>query len=231
MTSTQLHPLCIINMSDHYTRLSLNSADGASAPTYGILYGSPPTPTTTELLDSDDLPFTSNGSVITIDTAKLDLVKSLHTEVFPTHSVQGLYKVGPAPTPHDMSLLSSLQLNTPTPLLFVRLNPTISADELPIEVYTVASPAGNNVFLLADFTIETEEAEAVAITNVVKQVSGEQQHPVCTMSVESTDNDKHKQSTHKDHASASSKQHAAQCGARQRPALCVDSRSLERQLL
>jgi hypothetical protein len=157
-----LHPLIVVAMCDHYTRLSLNNPETLSSPTvaYGVLYECV-NPSTLELRDCDELPLTGS---LSIDATKLKLVNSLHTEVFPTHCIAGVYKVGAPPTAHDMALLKDLDN---TSAVLVRLNPVLGGKELPIEVYRVEEAAGSDVFVDTDFKVISEDAESVGITNVI----------------------------------------------------------------
>ncbi|XP_078163173.1 COP9 signalosome subunit 6A [Carex rostrata] len=184
----KLHPLVIVNISDHYTRLkaqTLHSGESSSsaAPSNGGAAGSaPPAPPrvfgcvigvqrgrTVEIFNSFELLF--DPDTHTLDRAFLEKKQELYKKVFPTFYILGWYSTGSDVEESDMLIHRSLMDINENPI-YVLLNPAIihSQKDLPISIYETELHVidGNPqlIFVKSSYNIETVEAERISVDHV-----------------------------------------------------------------
>lgn len=118
----KLHPLAIIGISDHYTRVSTGgSALPLTAATIGLLFGQKEVlinECVITIIDAEEVETSVDPSTLTdLQMAHVRTKIELHQKVFPQHQVVGWYKVtrsqygatgdgdgGVLPTPQDISI-------------------------------------------------------------------------------------------------------------------------------
>ncbi|KAJ4811123.1 hypothetical protein LUZ62_023689 [Rhynchospora pubera] len=184
----KLHPLVIVNISDHYTRLkaqTLHSGESSScAPpsnggTAGSALSAPPRVfgcvigvqrgRTVEIFNSFELLFDSKTH--TLDRAFLEKKQELYKKVFPTFYILGWYSTGSDVEEADMLIHRSLMDINENPI-YVLLNPAIihSQKDLPISIYETELHVidGNPqlIFVKSSYNIETVEAERISVDHV-----------------------------------------------------------------
>lgn len=173
-SNIRLHPLPILNISEHLVRTRLQSED-AQLTVYGVLLG------TQQGRDID----IQNSFEIRLDAASstslapiinhafLRSRQAQYKQVFPTLDLLGWYTVGEVPTPQDLEVHKQLLAYNETPLL-VQLHQTVASfenaeanGELPIRVYEsvveLVQGETTNFFVPAGYKIETGEAERIAV--------------------------------------------------------------------
>ncbi|GMK59317.1 hypothetical protein CspeluHIS016_0703320 [Cutaneotrichosporon spelunceum] len=171
--SINLHPLAILNISDHYTRVKCT---GATVKTLGAILG---TQNGRDVSMQNSFELTLNEDDDTkFDAAFLATRRELFSQTFPALSVVGWYTIGAAPTPADVAIHEQfMNANESGPSFFVLFNPDIpdGVKTLPFSVYEAAlegeSTAGK--FVRLECGIETGEAERIAVDAVSKDASGE----------------------------------------------------------
>jgi COP9 signalosome complex subunit 6 len=174
-----LHPLVIMNIAEHYTRVRVQTA--TSTPVFGALLGkikgrhvelcttfefklgNPPTTTIAATTET-----TTASIIIDMDflTKKIELIKQVHPDLDFTgwYTVEG--------KDWDSSVMSSFytQLSSlnESPLL-LRLDPFGVSNELPIHVYETTVDFGTKLdFIEISYTLITEEAERIGIDHVAR---------------------------------------------------------------
>ncbi|OCF60279.1 COP9 signalosome complex subunit 6 [Kwoniella mangroviensis CBS 10435] len=181
-----LHPLPILNVSDHFNRSRLTSS--GSTKIIGALLG---TESNREIsiVNSFELVIGStDGDVdmgeISTSAAQSNNSTSLNTtffetrkdqfkQVFPTLDVVGWYTVGEKPTAEDVALHRQFTniIDTPIFLLFNPNHPP-SSQTLPVTIYEAALAEGakddstDGKFVELAHGIETGEAERIAVDGV-----------------------------------------------------------------
>ncbi|GAA6053644.1 hypothetical protein JCM3770_001677 [Rhodotorula araucariae] len=172
-----LHPLAILQQSDHYTRVSLQTRT-ADIRVAGALLGTQ-AGRDIEIYNSFELVINAddNGS-LTLDKTYFTTRRDQFKQVFPTLDVLGWYSVGVAPTPDDTALHKQFFEYNESPL-FVQLSPSAASSpskDLPVTVYesVIELVAGEPtpVFVPAPYEIVTGEAERVAVEGVSKPEEG-----------------------------------------------------------
>ncbi|WVQ93357.1 hypothetical protein IAU59_000425 [Kwoniella sp. CBS 9459] len=183
-----LHPLPILNISDHYNRIQLTSREPAKL--FGALLGTENNREVSivnsfELIpareDGDDVdmgePSTSNvksTSGLLLDASFLETRKQQFKQVFPSLDVIGWYSVGETPTSDDIALHAQFteKIDTPVFLLFDPRGVS-GTQNLPIRVYESALTEGKTEnerhggqLVELEYGIETGEAERIAVDGV-----------------------------------------------------------------
>jgi len=161
-----LHPLVIINISDHYTRQRVRS-HSTSTRVFGALLGVQ-SGRRVEIFNSFELATTAQGLDTQYFAQKQEQIKA----VFPNYDVLGWYSTGSEVLPTDLDLNKQvLQFNeSPLYLLLDASIPTTHGRELPITIFESELRIVNDVpamiFSKAPYKIETGEAERISVDHI-----------------------------------------------------------------
>ncbi|XP_031491248.1 COP9 signalosome complex subunit 6a-like [Nymphaea colorata] len=166
----KLHPLVIVNISDHYTRVkSQSAAQGNAAPrVFGCVIGVQ-RGRTVEIFNSFELLY--DASTETLDRAFLDKKQEQYKKVFPNYYILGWYSTGSDAQESDMQIHKALMDINESPV-YVVLNPAINhaQKDLPIIIYEselhVIDGIPQLIFVRSNYTIETVEAERISVDHV-----------------------------------------------------------------
>ncbi|KAJ1032332.1 hypothetical protein NDA18_001818 [Ustilago nuda] len=178
-SNISLHPLPILNISEHLVRTRLQSND-TDLTVYGVLLGTQQG-RDIDIQNSFEIrldPSASPTSAPMINHAFLKSRQSQYKQVFPTLNLLGWYTIGDLPTPQGLEIHKQLLAYNETPI-FVQLHQTVSSfenaevnGELPIRVYEsvveMVQGETTNFFVPAGFKIETGEAEWIAVDHASK---------------------------------------------------------------
>jgi COP9 signalosome complex subunit 6 len=170
-----LHPLVIMNISDHYTRSRVGprTLTGPSKRVVGALFGQQQG-RRVEIHTTFELVFTEKDGTIIIDTAIMRQKKEQYTAVFPNYEVLGWYMTGDAIFEKDTVAHKELmQFNESPLLLVVDCEPGKDARSLGAYVYEtsveVTKDSGVSYsFQRVGYNIESEESERIGIQNVTQ---------------------------------------------------------------
>ncbi|KAL7421218.1 hypothetical protein Q5752_004103 [Cryptotrichosporon argae] len=173
-----LHPLAILNISEHHTRSRLT--DGVIP--IGALLGSQ-AGRDVSIANSFELALVPDGDIAgrKVDAEFLETRREQFSQVFPTLSVVGWYSVGAEPSAEDAAVHEQFTatLETATAPLFLLFHPSIprGAQNLPISIYEAAPEhadgAGATKFVALKYGIETGEAERIAVDGVARGDGGD----------------------------------------------------------
>jgi len=170
-----LHPLVIINITDHYTRQIIRSEGGVKR-VYGALFG---------IQEGRSVEIYNSCELVILDGSQaLDMPYFAEKEtqmktLFPKYEVLGWYSTGNQLQPSDLQLNRQvIQLNESP--LYLMLDPQIGLDkqgkDLPISIYEtelrMEKEAPVHVFSKATFKIETLQAERISIDHIAHATSG-----------------------------------------------------------
>ncbi|XP_059281985.1 COP9 signalosome complex subunit 6a-like [Lycium ferocissimum] len=172
----KLHPLVILNISDHHTRLKSQATvnrDSDSPPpqpprvlgcVIGVQKGR-----TVEIFNSFELLYDS--STHSLDRTFLDKKQELYKKVFPNFYILGWYSTGSDAQEADMHIHKALMDINESPV-YVLFNPSINhaQKDLPITIYEnelhIIDGIPQLIFVQASYTIETVEAERISVDHV-----------------------------------------------------------------
>ncbi|KAM7252301.1 hypothetical protein ACFE04_024184 [Oxalis oulophora] len=171
----KLHPLVIVNVSDHYTRvksqLQQQSSDEQQQPpvrVYGCVIGIQKG-RTVEIFNSFELLY--DPSTNSLDRTFLEKKQELYKKVFPHFYILGWYSTVTDAHESDMQIHKALMDINESPV-YVILNPTINPahKDLPVTIYEselhVIEGIPQLIFVRSSYTIETVEAERISVDHV-----------------------------------------------------------------
>ncbi|KAH9556656.1 hypothetical protein CY35_07G041300 [Sphagnum magellanicum] len=165
----KLHPLVIVNISDHYTRIKAQSGSASPLPrVYGCVLGVQ-TGRTVEIFNSFELHYDATQNVL--DRAFLESKQEQYKKVFPKYDVLGWYSTGSDIQDSDMLIHKALTDINESPV-YLLLNPAINhaQKDLPIAIFEselhVIEGVPSLIFVNASYTIETVEAERISVDHV-----------------------------------------------------------------
>ncbi|XP_044499876.1 COP9 signalosome complex subunit 6a-like isoform X3 [Mangifera indica] len=172
----KLHPLVIVNISDHCTRVksqmsppsSATNNNGTRPRVYGCVIGIQ-RGRTVEIFNSFELLYDS--STHTLDRAFLEKKQELYKKVFPHFYILGWYSTGTDAEESDMHIHKALMDINESPV-YVLLNPAINhaQKDVPVTIYEsemhVIDGIPQLIFVRSSYTIETVEAERISVDHV-----------------------------------------------------------------
>lgn len=172
--SAQLHPLVIINISEHFTRIKAQHGSIAS-PVCGAILGTQDG-RRVEIFNSFELVINDANGAAVIDSEFLESKSQQFKEVFPTLDILGWYTTGSAPNALHLALHKQMMTVNESPLfLLLDPAPSAAARELPLMLFESAIEINNGEqimnFVSTGYTLATEEAERIGVDHVAK-VSG-----------------------------------------------------------
>ncbi|KAJ6574707.1 COP9 signalosome subunit 6 [Mycena capillaripes] len=168
--SLSLHPLPILNISEHLTRLKLQT-NSNSPFVLGALLGTQ-NGREVEIVNTFELAVEAGGELV--DHGFLVSRRDQYKQVFPSLEFIGWYTVAPRPTPRHIALHEQFTGYCSTPLLLI-LQPSISlvassdvnAQTLPFKAFEptieLRDRKSRSVFIEVPYNVETGEAERIAV--------------------------------------------------------------------
>ncbi|GAA5924689.1 COP9 signalosome complex subunit 6 [Sporobolomyces koalae] len=169
-----LHPLPLLNISDHYTRQALNS-NNPSVRVIGGLLGTHEG-RNIDIINSFELALrdSSTSPDLELDREYFNTRRDQFRQVFPTFDLLGWYTVGSEPTPQDSHLHKQFLTYNEAPL-FLQLSPerpnSSTSKDLPLTIYETVLESSTTgepepTLVKVAYEIETGEAEKVAVDEV-----------------------------------------------------------------
>eukprot|EP00891_Asterochloris_glomerata_P005404 jgi/Astpho2/5404/e_gw1.00076.27.1_t len=180
----KLHPLVLLTISDHHTRIKANAPagqDAASSSTWpaaparvlGYLLGQQ-NGRLVDISNSFELNYTTDAAgALQIDAPLLTTKLEQYKQVFPNLDVVGWYTTGSEIAEADMQIHRKVMELNESPVLLL-FNTRIDAlrKDLPILLYEselhVVDERPTFIFVQSRFSIETSEAERIGVNQVAK---------------------------------------------------------------
>eukprot|EP00271_Cylindrocystis_brebissonii_P016036 TRINITY_DN39181_c0_g1_i1.p1 TRINITY_DN39181_c0_g1~~TRINITY_DN39181_c0_g1_i1.p1 ORF type:complete len:299 (-),score=46.63 TRINITY_DN39181_c0_g1_i1:655-1551(-) len=165
----KLHPLVILNISDHFIRVRAQN-NGGPKRVIGCVLGSQ-SGRTVEIFNSFELNYKLESGSVVIDREFLDKKMEQYKKVFPSYDILGWYSTGSDVHELDMQVHRGLMDINESPV-YVLLDPTVSptVKDLPITLYEselhIIDNVHSNIFVSCNYTIETVEAERISVDYV-----------------------------------------------------------------
>ncbi|KAF8898427.1 COP9 signalosome subunit 6 [Infundibulicybe gibba] len=168
--SLSLHPLPILNISEHLTRLKLQT-NSPSPFVLGALLG---TQNGREVEIVNTFELAVEGETSSVDHGFLVSRRDQYKQVFPSLEFIGWYTVAPNPTSRHVALHEQFTGYCSTPLLLVlqpslntAANSDVNAQTLPFKAYEpsieIRERTSRSVFIEVAYNVETGEAERIAV--------------------------------------------------------------------
>lgn len=164
-----LHPVVILNMSDHYTRAKVSSPN-PNPRVIGILLGIQ-SGRRLEIFNSFEIVFSVVDGHYVVDSTYLRTKQEQMRKVFPKYEILGWYSTGADATVEDLEIHQQIIPFNESPL-YLLLDPTPrpGSRELPITIFETELRMVNGepqmLFSKTSFKIETGEAERISVDHV-----------------------------------------------------------------
>ncbi|KAI0702430.1 COP9 signalosome subunit 6 [Cytidiella melzeri] len=180
--SLDLHPLPILNISEHLTRLKLQKNTNSPF-VIGALLGTQ-NGREVEIVNTFELAMEEDGQ--TLDQGFLVARREQYKQVFPSLEFIGWYTVATYPNAQHIALHEQFTAYSSTPLLLILQPSTVFAHAtstsdslqapLPFKAFEptieIRDRKSRSVFIEANFKIETGEAERIAVDWTARGGSG-----------------------------------------------------------
>uniref|UniRef100_A0A9J8B932 COP9 signalosome complex subunit 6 n=1 Tax=Cyprinus carpio carpio TaxID=630221 RepID=A0A9J8B932_CYPCA len=169
--SVALHPLVILNISDHWIRI--RSQEGRAMQVVGALIGKQEG-RNIEVMNSFELLFHTVEDQIHIDKEYYYTKEEQFKQVFKDMEFLGWYTTGGTPDQSDIHIHKQVCEIIESPL-FLKLNPMTKHTDLPVSVYEsvidIISGEATMLFAELPYTLATEEAERIGVDHVARMMA------------------------------------------------------------
>jgi len=169
--SVSLHPLVIMNISEHWTRTK--AQEGRPAPVYGALIGKQ-NGRDIELMNSFELDYNMIEGCVVIDRDYYNTKEEQFKQVFSDMDFLGWYSTGDSPGVQEIAVHQQISDINESPL-FLQMAPGASSTDLPVSLYEsvidMVNLQARMLFVKLPYTLATEEAERIGLDHVARIVS------------------------------------------------------------
>lgn len=167
-TPIALHPLVIVNVTDHYTRNVMSPDAKRGQRAIGALLGQQ-SGRKVEIFTSFELLYTVNGDTVDIDAAFLKDRRDSFLAVFPDYYVVGWYTTGKGLSAGDVAKVHNALFvadhNEAAVALVLDAQPDPKAKHLPVWVFETR---GKGAVARVPYTVESEESERIGVDAAMK---------------------------------------------------------------
>lgn len=169
--SVALHPLVILNISDHWIRM--RSQEGRPMQVIGALIGKQEG-RNIEVMNSFELLSHTVEEKIIIDKEYYYTKEEQFKQVFKELEFLGWYTTGGPPDPSDIHVHKQVCEIIESPL-FLKLNPMTKHTDLPVSVFEsvidIINGEATMLFAELTYTLATEEAERIGVDHVARMTA------------------------------------------------------------
>ncbi|GMH44168.1 hypothetical protein BSKO_12102 [Bryopsis sp. KO-2023] len=168
----KLHPLVLINIGDHHTRVKVNSNDQAPQTVLGCLLGAQ-SGREVDISNSFEIMYTLVEGNPVVDWVFLQERLEQYKTVFPSLDLVGWYSTGLVVGENEITIHRKMMEMTESPI-FLTLDSRIdhSRKDLPVSMFEtelhVIDGVPSFIFVKASYSIATSEAERVGVDQVAK---------------------------------------------------------------
>ncbi|XP_078116322.1 COP9 signalosome complex subunit 6 isoform X3 [Sander vitreus] len=169
--SVALHPLVILNISDHWIRI--RSQEGRPMQVIGALIGKQEG-RNIEVMNSFELLSHTIDDRVHIDKEYYYIKEEQFKQVFKEMEFLGWYTTGGPPDASDIHIHKQVCEIIESPL-FLKLNPMTKHTDLPVSVYEsvidIINGEATMLFAELTYTLATEEAERIGVDHVARMTA------------------------------------------------------------
>nr|SVE75220.1 EOG090X08T4 [Daphnia dolichocephala] len=170
--SVLLHPLVVMNISEHWTRV--RAQEGKAQQVIGALIGKQKG-RSLEIMNSFELVFTVIEDIV-IDRDYYNTKEEQFKQVFSDMDFLGWYTTGDGPNESDIHVHKQICEINESPVI-LKLNPFTRNADLPVTMYESVIDLVNGeatmLFVELSYTLATEEAERIGVDHVARMASGD----------------------------------------------------------
>ncbi|CAH0558172.1 unnamed protein product [Brassicogethes aeneus] len=169
-----LHPLVIMNVSEHWTRE--RAQEGEVQQVFGALIGKQKG-RNIEVMNSFELVFRIIDGEVVIDRDYYNMKEEQFKQVFSDMDFIGWYTTGDAPDANDVKIHKQICEINESPVM-LKLNPyDKNIEHLPVNLYEsvidLVSGEATMLFVSLSYTLATEEAERIGVDHVARMCSAD----------------------------------------------------------
>ncbi|CAL8470813.1 g10355 [Coccomyxa elongata] len=168
-----IHPLVLINISDHATRVRANKVGQATNHrVLGCLLGQQ-SGRVVDISNSLEINYHIGEHGVVIDEAYLTKKQDQYKQTFPKLDTVGWYSTGSDVDEGDMQIHKMIMNFNESPV-FLLLDPNMNRThkDLPVSLFEselhVIDGVSQSIFVQSKYTIETSEAERIGINQIAK---------------------------------------------------------------
>ncbi|EDV94715.1 COP9 signalosome complex subunit 6 [Drosophila grimshawi] len=169
-----LHPLVIMNISEHWTRF--RAQHGEPRQVYGALIGKQKG-RNIEVMNSFELKADEIADETIINKDYYNKKEQQYKQVFSDLDFIGWYTTGDSPTASDIKIQKQIAEINECPIM-LQLNPLArSVDQLPVKLFEslidLVDGEATMLFVPLTYTLATEEAERIGVDHVARMTTNE----------------------------------------------------------
>jgi len=162
-----LHPLVLLNITDHYTRQVVRGNKGPNTRVFGAILGVQ-SGRTVEISNSFELVYVENPPGLDLDF--FSIKESQMKKVFPKLDVLGWYSTGSQVLPSDSEINTQVTRFNENPLYLLLETIKREHKELPISIFEtefkVINDVPRQVLTKTEFKIDTVQSERIAVDHI-----------------------------------------------------------------
>jgi len=166
--SVSLHPLVIMNISEHWTRVK--AQEGRPTAVFGALIGKQ-AGRDIELMNSFELDYSTIEGLVVIDREYYNTKEEQFKQVFSDMDFLGWYSTGDQPGSQEIQIHRQITEINESPL-FLQMSPGQATAELPVSLYEsvidMVNMQARVLFVKLPYTLATEEAERIGLDHVAR---------------------------------------------------------------
>jgi len=182
--SVSLHPLVIMNISEHWTRFKVQHS--CPKKVFGAIIGKQKG-RNIEVMNSFELDVTEIDGQMIVDRDYYNLKEEQFKQVFSDMDFLGWYSSGDFPTKVDADVHKQILDIYESPL-FLQLNPGAKNSDIPLtmyeSLYDIVKGEAKMLFVKLNYSLATEEAERIGLDHVARitSVAGDAESQVSKVS-------------------------------------------------
>jgi len=170
--TVSLHPLVIMNISEHWTRTK--AQEGRPVQVFGAIIGKQ-AGRDIEIMNSFELDYNEIEGEVVIDRDYYNTKEEQFKQVFSDMDFLGWYSTGDSPTNKEISVHRQITELNESPL-FLQMSPGAAGTDLPVSLFEsvidMVDAQARMLFVKLQYTLATEEAERIGLDHVARIVSG-----------------------------------------------------------
>lgn len=171
-----LHPLVIMNVSEHWTRA--RAQEGKPVQVLGALIGQQ-RGRNIEVMNSFELVFDHIDGDIVVNMEYYQTKEGQFKQVFSEMDFLGWYTTGESPTATEIKVHKQIFQINESPICLM-LNPMARQTDLPVSIFESVIDLVNGqatvLFVQLEYTLATEEAERIGVDHVARVSSGDSEN-------------------------------------------------------
>jgi len=170
--TVSLHPLVIMNISEHWTRTK--AQEGHPVQVFGAIIGKQ-AGRDIEIMNSFELDYNQIEGEVVIDRDYYNTKEEQFKQVFSDMDFLGWYSTGDHPTNKEISVHRQITELNESPL-FLQMSPGAGGTDLPVSLFEsvidMVDSHARMLFVKLEYTLATEEAERIGLDHVARIVGG-----------------------------------------------------------